>query len=132
LKRQKDIAYPSRTRYASNMVAELSNTRKAITGLITKLPRHLPDDPEVKHLKAFSDEALMHLLHLIYRQGPDERESKDYEFSLVSVLQRWEAGRRDLRDVIQHLEWLKCAGEESGTTQYDLAEQNWPFNSLAQ
>ncbi len=132
LKRQKDIAYSSRTRYTSNMVAELSNTRKAITGLIAKLPRHLLDDLEVRHLKEFAEEAPMDLVHLIYRQGPDERESKDYEFSRVSVLQRWEAGRRDLRDVIQHPEWLKCAGQESGTTQYDLAVHSRPINSLAE
>ncbi len=132
LKRQKDIAYSSRTRYTSNMVAELSNTRKAITGLIAKLPHRLLDDPEVQHLKAFAEEAPMDLVHVIYRQGPDERESMDYEFSRVSVLQRWEAGRRDLRDVIQHPEWLQSAGEESGTTQYDLVEHSRPINTLAE
>lgn len=131
LKRQKDIAYSSRTRYTSNMVAELTNTRKAITSLIAKLPRDLLDDPEVRHLKEFAEEAPMDLVHLIYRQGADERESMDYEFSRVSVLQRWEAGRRDLRDVMQHPEWLKCAGEHSGTTQYDLTEHSRPINSLA-
>ncbi len=132
LKRQKDITFSSRTRYTSNMVAELTNTRKAITSLIAKLPHHLLDDPEVKHLKKFAEEAPMDLVHLIYRQGPDESESMDYEFSRVSVLQRWEAGRRDLRDVMQHPEWLKCAGEESGTTQYDLAEHSRPINTLAE
>ncbi len=132
LKRQKDITFSSRTRYTSNMVAELTNTRKAITSLIAKLPHHLLDDPEVKHLKKFAEEAPMDLVHLIYRQGPDERESMDYEFSRVSVLQRWEAGRRDLRDVMQHPEWLKCSGEESGTTQYDLAEHSRPINTLAE
>ncbi len=132
LKRQKDIIYSSRTRYTSNMVAELNNTRQAITSLIAKLPQHLRDDPEVRHLQAFAEDAPMDLVHLIYRQGPDERESKDYEFSRASVLQRWEAGRRDLRDVLQHPEWLKCAGEESGTTQYDLDRHSRPINSLAQ
>ncbi len=132
LKRQKDIIFSSRTRYTSNMVAELTNTRKAITNLIAKLPHHLLDDPEVRHLKEFAEDAPMDLVHLIYRHGPDERESKDYEFSRVSVLQRWEAGRRDLRDVLQHPEWLKCAGDEGGTTQYDLAEHSRPINSFAE
>ncbi len=131
LKRHKDILYSSRTRYTSNMAAELGHARKAITSLIAKLPAHLLDDPEVRHLQAFAEEAPMDLVHLIYRQGPDERESKDYEFSRVSVLQRWEAGRRDLRDVLQHPEWLKCAGDPSGTTQYDLAEHSRPINRLA-
>ncbi len=131
LKRHKDILYSSRTRYTSNMAAELGHARKAITSLIAKLPKHLLDDPEVRHLQAFAEEAPMDLVHLIYRQGPDERESKDYEFSRVSVLQRWEAGRRDLRDVLQHPEWLKCSGDSSGTTQYDLAEHSRPINRLA-
>ena len=129
LKRQKDILYSSRTRYTSNMVTELANTRKAIRDLIDKLPKHLLDDPEVLHLHDFANYAPFDVVHLIYRQGPYELESKDYEFSRVSVLEHWEAGRRDLRDTLVHPEWLKCTGKDTGAMQYDLRRHSRPLRS---
>ena len=132
LKRQKEILYSSRTRYTSNMVAEMTNTRRAIGDLIAKLPEDLKDDPEVRHLWDVARVAPIDLVHLIYRPGPDERESLDYEFSRASVLERWEAGRRDLRDTLMHPEWLKRAGHEAGATQYDLTQHTRPVSKMAQ
>lgn len=132
LRRQKDILYSSRTRYTSNMVAELTNTRRAISDLIAKLPETLRDDPEVRHLGEFARVAPVDLVHLIYRPGPYEGESLDYEFSRVSVLERWEAGRRDLRDTLMHPDWLKQAGSEVGATQYDLTKHSRPVSKVAQ
>ena len=132
LKRQKDILYSSRTRYTSNMVAELENTRKAIRDLIEKLPKHMLDDPEVVHLDDFARSAPFDVVHLIYRQGPYELESKDYEFSRVSVLEHWEAGRRDLRDTLVHPDWLKCTGEDTGAMQYDLTRHSRPLRTSQQ
>lgn len=132
LKRQKDIQYSSRTRYASNVATDLANLRRAITELMAKLPKHLLDDPEVRDLEAFANIGPMDLVHLIYRQGPEERESKDYEFSRVSVLERWEAGRQDMLDTITHPDWLKKAGRESGAMQYDLTRHSRALNPLAE
>lgn len=129
LKRQKDILYSSRTRYTSNMVIELENTRKAIRDLIGKLPKHLLDDPEVVHLDDFARSAPFDVVQLIYRQGPYELESKDYEFSRVSVLEHWDAGRRDLRDTLVHQDWLKCTGKDKGAMQYDLTRHSRPIRA---
>jgi NTE family protein len=124
LARQKDIQYSSRTRYTSNMVAELTNTRRAISDLIAKLPEYLLDDPEVVHLKDFAEVAPIDIVHLIYRQSPFDRESKDYEFSRETMLERWDAGRHDMRDTLTHPDWLKRAGRDEGATQYDLARHS--------
>lgn len=124
LKRQKDIQYSSRTRYTSNMVTELTNTRRAITDLIAKLPKDLLDDPEVIRLKDFAEVAPIDIVHLIYRQSPFDRESKDYEFSRETMLERWEAGRRDMEDTLTHPDWLKRAGRDEGATQYDLTRHS--------
>jgi NTE family protein len=109
------------------MVAEIVNTRKAISSLLAKLPQELLDDAEVRHLAEVTNVAPVDLVHLIYRQGPYELESKDYEFSRVSILERWEAGRRDLRDTLTHPEWLKSAGQTAGATQYDLTQHSRPL-----
>lgn len=132
LKRQKDIQYSSRTRYTSNVAADLTNLRRDIVDLMAKLPKHLLDDPEVRRLEEFANVAPIDLVHLIYRQGPEERESKDYEFSRVSVLERWEAGRRDMQDTITHPDWLKQSGRESGAMQYDLIRHSRPLNPMAE
>jgi NTE family protein len=68
---------------------------------------------------------------LFFCHGAEERESKDYEFSRVSVLERWEAGRRDMQDTINHPDWLKQAGRESGAMQYDLTRHSRQLNPLA-
>lgn len=130
LKRQKDILYSSRTRYTSNMVSENINTRKLVGDLITKLPENLRNDPDVRELAELTRVGPVDLVHLIYRQGPYELDSKDYEFSRTSVLERWEAGRRDLRDTLTHPEWLKTAGRESGATQYDLTQHSRPIKEI--
>ncbi len=132
LKRQKEILYSSRTRYTSNMVAEMTNTRRAICDLIAKLPKNLKNDPEVRHLGEFARAAPIDLAHLIYRPGLYERKSLDYEFSRASVLERWEAGRPDLRDTLMHPEWLKRAGQDAGATQYDLTQHTRAVTRAAQ
>ncbi len=132
LKRQKDIMYSSRTRYSSNMVAELTNTRCAVAELLAALPANLRGLAAVHYLKDFADVAPLDIVHLIYRQGPFEGESKDYEFSRASVLERWEAGRRDLRDTLAHPDWLKRAGQDSGATQYDLTRHSRAVSGFAE
>lgn len=119
-RRQKDILYSSRTRYNSNMAMEIANTRKEIRDLLMRLPAQLKNNASVRHLADSMRAAPTDIVHLIYRQAPYELESKDYEFSRASVLEHWQAGRRDLRDTIAHPEWLKCSGLDDGVTQYDL------------
>ncbi len=118
--RQKDILYSSRTRYNSNMVANVVNTRKAIRDLLMKLPAELRDEPGVKHLCEATRVAPIDIVHLIYRQAAYELESKDYEFSRASVLEHWQSGLRDAHDTIVHPEWLKSSGMNDDITQYDL------------
>ena len=118
--RQKDILYSSRTRYNSKMAAEVANARMAISDLLLKLPQRMKDDPAVQHLTKVARAAPVDIVQLIYRQTSWELESNDYEFSRVSVLEHWQAGQRDMRDTIEHPDWLKSSGLHDGVTQYDL------------
>jgi NTE family protein len=118
--RQKDILYSSRTRYNSNMGAQVVNTKKAIRSLLDKLPEDLKDDAEVAHLRRVTKVAPIDIVHLIYRQAAYELESKDYEFSRASVLEHWRCGRQDAHDTLVHPDWLKSSGLSDGVTQYDL------------
>jgi len=128
--RQKEILYSSRTRYNSNMVAELVNARKAILDVLLKLPAELRDDADVRQLCESLRTAPTDIVHLIYRRAAYELESNDYEFSRESVLEHWQAGQCDLRDTLEHPDWLKSAGINAGVTQYDLTRHSRPVLPL--
>src|SRR3569623_1662415 len=96
--RQKDILYSSRTRYGSNMVAQVANQRQAVRDLLDSLPESLKKDPKVQELTQAMRTPTADIEHLIYRQKPYELESKDYEFSRSSEAEHWESGARDMQD----------------------------------
>jgi NTE family protein len=121
--RQKDILYSSRTRYNSNVAAQVASARKAIRDLLSKLPPQFKTDASVQQLADAAQVSPTDIVHLIYRQASHELDSKDYEFSRVSVLEHWQAGKRDMHDSITHPEWLNSSGIDEGVTQYDLTRQ---------
>ena len=44
----------------------------------------------------------MSVVHLIYREKNYETQTKDYEFSRVSMDEHWQAGVNDTRRTLQH------------------------------
>ena len=88
------------------------------------LPERLRDHAAARFLRDFTEVAPLDIVHLIYRQSPFDHESLDYEFSRETMLERWEAGRRDMQDTLTHPDWLKRAGRDEGVTQYDLARHS--------
>jgi len=129
LKRQKDILYSSRTRYNSNMAAEIANSRKEICNLLSKLPERLKRDASVRHLTESLRAQPTDIVQLIYRQASYELESKDYEFSRASVLEHWQAGQRDLCDTVRNPQWLAASGLDEGVTLYDLTRHARPLRA---
>ncbi len=121
LARQKDIQYSSRTRLNTDLVAELHRYKQAVQYLMTKLPASALKDPAISELKTDTRTAHLDIVHLIYRQNRYELESKDYEFSRVTMQDHWEAGRRDMQHTIDHPEWLQMAKSDGDVTIYDLA-----------
>jgi NTE family protein len=120
--RQKDILYSSRTRYSTDMATKIQKTCDTMREILAALPAKVRDDPGIKKLQAFVRQSPVDIVHMIYRQKPYELESKDYEFSRVSVLDHWRAGRRDMRETLDHPEWLAHAGGlDDGVSIYDLA-----------
>ena len=125
LSRHKDIMYSSRTRFNTDKAAELQRSKQAICKLIAKLPARLRNDPDVQYLAAANRTSHVDIVHLIYRQSRFELESKDYEFSRVTVREHWEAGQRDMQRSIAHPEWLLKSNLEEGVTVYDLAHERF-------
>ncbi|SCK57700.1 NTE family protein [Variovorax sp. HW608] len=124
LERQKDITYSSRTRMNTDALASNMNLQQALADLLTKLPPGLRDDPSVTSVCAALSHKPIEIVHLIYRDKPYELESKDYEFSRASVDEHWDAGLRDIRNTLDHPDWLVSASQTNGVTTFDLTEPN--------
>ena len=108
----------------TDVLAANMNLQQAIADLIAKLPPALRKDASVEAVRAQLTHEPIEIVHLIYRDKPSELESKDYEFSRASVEEHWEAGMRDIRNTLNHPEWLKSASEVGGVTTFDLTEPN--------
>jgi NTE family protein len=85
LTRHKEIVYSSRTRANSDRVRQLQQMRNTLAILLDKLPAELRTGPEFEILNSASIRKVYNLVHLIYRAQEYENDSKDYEFSRVSM-----------------------------------------------
>jgi NTE family protein len=94
--REKDIRYSSRTRMNTDTFRDLQTMRRAARRLYRKLPGNLKNDPDAQYLEGCGCDAAITIVHLIHRTAAYETQSKDYEFSRLSVKEHWEAGRYDL------------------------------------
>jgi NTE family protein len=104
--REKDIRFSSRTRMATDAATELQRLRRALKRALDCLP---PDfaDPEIACLRDLSCSKVYNVIHLIYRDKQYEAQHKDYEFSLPTMREHWQAGLTDIRRTLKHPEWLE-------------------------
>ena len=117
MEREKDIRFASRTRRATDDAIKRRKAKEAITSLIAKLSPELRDDPEVATLTEFARENAVSVVQLIYRSKHYETSSKDYEFSRVTMLDHWAAGRHDADQALAHRDEICVA---AGGAVFDI------------
>jgi NTE family protein len=120
--REKDIRYSSRTRMNTDMFRELQSLRRAARRLYRKLPEELQADPDAQYLEGCGCDAAITIVHLIHRQAAYENQSKDYEFSRLSVNEHWSSGRNDVRRTLEHKEWKSRRKPDQGVAVFDLTD----------
>ena len=120
--RVKDIEYSSRTRMNTDVLVDNVNLQQTLADALGQLPPALRDRPGVAELLARLTRAPVEIVHLIYRNRPDELDNKDYEFSRASVQYHWAAGLRDMRATLAHPDWLQRKVLTGGVVTYDLSE----------
>jgi len=120
--RHKDILYSSRTRLNTDAARAAQRLRCAVARLLQKLPASLRDDEDVRFIGATSASyAQMSVVHLIYREKNYETQSKDYEFSRVSMEEHWQAGVNDTRRTLRHEQlWLSPPEDLAGVRTFDI------------
>lgn len=118
--RQKDIQYSSRTRLVTNTANEMQKLRHALRRAIDLLPPEKAADPEIEALRELACSKVYNTIQLIYRDKQFETHSKDYEFSLVTMREHWQAGLHDIRETLKHPEWLARPSGGSAVVTHDV------------
>jgi len=121
--RQKEIMYSSRTRAATDKFKYSQRMRNALANLMDKLPESLKNDPDAKLLKTAADRKVCNIAHLIYHARNYEGDSKDYEFSRLSMEDHWKAGFNATVRTLRHPEVLERPTNHEGVFTFDVSEE---------
>ncbi len=121
--REKEIRFSSRTRLNTTAALETQRLHKAARNLFDKLPAELRDDPDARILTENGREAAITVLHLINRPTAPDSQSKDYEFSRLSVEEHWLAGRNDVEHSLSQPAWRNRERPKHGMKTFDLTRK---------
>ncbi|CAN5259706.1 patatin-like phospholipase family protein [soil metagenome] len=122
--REKDIRFSSRTRLNTTNELDRQVIAQAARRLIEKLPPALRDDPDVIALSRVRCEAAVTVVHLIYRSKHYESQSKDYEFSRLSMAEHWASGHADMAHTLHDPRWLERQHSAHGVQVLDLTSDS--------
>ncbi len=120
--REKEIRYSSRTRFNTSTARQILLLRKAATRLSQKLPMELRDDPDLKVLNGIPPEGAISIVHLINRPSEYDTQSMDVEFSRLSMIEHWSAGKNDVMKTLRSAAWQHRSRPRNGIAIYDLTK----------
>ena len=121
--RQKEIQYSSRTRAMTDLFKKQQRIRNALADLLDKVPAGLADGEEGNLLRRIADRKVYSIVQLIYRTERYEGQSKDYEFSRLSMEEHWRAGYNDTVRTLRHGEIFERPSlADGGFAAFDLAQ----------
>ena len=121
--RQKEILYSSRTRDNTASFTETQRIRHSVAKLIERLPAGLKDCSEALELDIFQDRKSYNIVHMIYRTKDYEGDSKDYDFSRLSMKDHWMAGYNDTTRTLRHREVLQPPKNSDGIVIFDFTSR---------
>jgi len=119
--RQKEIQYSSRTRAGTTWLKEVQKLRRAIETLLPELPDGLRKSEAARVLDEEKDAHNYNIVHLIYRPQEYEGETKDFEFSKLTMEEHWRSGHNDAKRTIRHREIFDHAATADGVFTFDVA-----------
>ena len=120
--RQKDIQFSSRTRENTDHFKQLQKLRHALSKLLPNVREELRHTPEFELLNAATDHSVYNIVHLIYRAKNYEGDSKDYEFSRLTMDEHWTAGLNDAVRALRHPEILELPKDGEGVFTFDFTD----------
>jgi len=121
LGRQKDIQYASRADSHIAKQKQIHHLRR----VIRELERHLPSEKKepCRELAAWGCETTMHIMRLLAPALASEDYWKDIDFSAAGIRDRWAAGLRDARRMIERAPWLDRVDPMQGVVVHELSSR---------
>lgn len=122
--RQKEIQFSSRTRASSDRIKSMQKIRSNLSKLLHQIPEELRGTLEGQVLSEFADRKVYNIVQLIYRSKQYEGNTKDCEFSRLSLADHWRAGYEDTTRSLQHKEIFERPSPEEGFCAFDFEDIN--------
>jgi len=117
--RQKEIQYSSRTRAETDHFKQMQQLRFALARLLDKLPAEMRADPDAQLLHEQADRSRYNIVELIYRSKHYEDQTRDFEFSRLTMLDHWQAGLNDARRTLRHHQIFELPTNGDGVFTFD-------------
>ncbi len=117
--RVKDITYSSRTRLNTDAFRDKYRLRRAVRALSAHVGGDVRAEVAKMGLPSDTHDGRVSLVHLINRANRSEIQSKDYEFSRLTIQEHWKGGMDDARTVMGQASWRHLPDAETGLAVYD-------------
>ena len=118
--RQKEIQYSSRTRAGTKWLKKMHKLQRAIDEILPQLPPELRNSAAAKVLEESGDSRVYNIVHLIYRAKDYEGDTKDFEFSPLTMEEHWRAGYNDAKRTLRHHEIYDKTRNIDGVFTFDV------------
>jgi NTE family protein len=123
LSRHKDIVYSSRTRHNTDIYKHLNNLKTELYKALAKIPDDQMSDAERARRDDLARLPEITILQMIYQQKAYEGDSKDHEFSSMSMREHWQSGLEDTRRTLKRRDWLALPEAGMGIVVHDVHQE---------
>ncbi len=123
ISRRKELQYSSRTQAGTTRLATIQRFRHAFADILNTLPDELTHTPASELISSYAGRKVYNIVHLIYHAQEYEGDSKDYDFSRLSMIDRWQAGYEDMMLSLRHPQILKRPNDSEGIRIFDFSEE---------
>src|SRR5207253_10179785 len=106
LNRHKDVQYSSRIASHIARQQQAHRLRHVINQLAARLPESERNSEAVRDLAGYGCPTRMHVVRLLAPQLTREDHTKDIDFSPSGIMQRWDAGYRHTKAVLERKPWI--------------------------
>jgi NTE family protein len=122
LNRQKDVQYSSRIASQIARQQQIHRMRHVISNLASRLPHAIRDTADVKELASYGCQTTMHVVRLLAPQLDRETHTKDIDFSINGIQQRWAAGYAHTKSVLSRKPWEQPVDPLAGVILHEHME----------
>ena len=122
LNRHKDVQYSSRIASQIARQQQAHRLRHVINQLAARLPESERNSEAVRELAGYGCPTRMHVVRLLAPQLSREDHTKDIDFSPSGIMQRWDAGYRHTKAVLDRKPWVGEFDPLSGVVLHEQVE----------